>query len=705
MAKTNEIHQTCILVLGQPYSGALSKARLLDLLGYVLPNDLMESSPGVKEVKKFSRKTLSEIHKHFFKQLGLTWDTPAWLPQGWQQIEAALSCRSEISDFLASEVGWMDRFIAAERHLGRLVPMWLELLSEMEVKPVFVLPVRPFAEIARDLETTQGIEGVWAEYLWLIDALESERATRGAVRTFVPVDEIADSPRRTAELLEKRLALDWPELESVLRTATKAISTEKRDEGASHPKAAPSDWTVRASRAFECLVKDPEDAVALSNLEEIRDEMTRTVTAYGAIVSEILTNRATLVDRIDSLRSEDLVESSRARALETELSRSKQDLEKIKRELGLTDTTFPEFLRVLRERRKDAASVQERLDKLLLSKTWRWSAPMRQTAANLKKSPLQAGWNALRYAKLVKGSGLFDRTWYLAKYPDVAAAGIDPWRHFITHGMGEGRSPGPGFDAKAYLRDNPDVRASSQYPLIHYLRYGRAERRPAPGHGPSYALGPAAVNSETKERVLVIDRRVPGHDQDSASLRVFSILRELVRMGHHVTFLPVDGENPEPYTTQLLDLGVFVAPQRSEARQFVTQHARAYDHIVLSGPETVDELLAFVIVYAPRSSRIFDTGGLHYLHMEGTQTLDDTRGRADMSIRFNAIESSGAQACDLTLTMTEQERQTLHEKLRDVATACLPNIQEANARQLLTTILIEARQQRDRRQEEAPRNE
>ncbi|QTF91062.1 MAG: hypothetical protein J5F18_11275, partial [Halomonas sp. BM-2019] len=35
----------------------------------------------------------------------------------------------------------------------------------------------------------------------------------------------------------------------------------------------------------------------------------------------------------------------------------------------------------------------------------------------------------------------FDPEWYLAEYPDVAAAGMDPWLHYCRHGRAEGRLP------------------------------------------------------------------------------------------------------------------------------------------------------------------------------------------------------------------------------------------------------------------------
>jgi len=44
-----------------------------------------------------------------------------------------------------------------------------------------------------------------------------------------------------------------------------------------------------------------------------------------------------------------------------------------------------------------------------------------------------------RRLKLLRSAGLFNAEKYLELYPDVAAAGMDPLRHYILHGMEEGR--------------------------------------------------------------------------------------------------------------------------------------------------------------------------------------------------------------------------------------------------------------------------
>lgn len=72
----------------------------------------------------------------------------------------------------------------------------------------------------------------------------------------------------------------------------------------------------------------------------------------------------------------------------------------------------------------------------------------------------------------IAASSLFDARWYLSRYPDVAAAGIDPFEHFLDHGLDEDRDPGPGFASSWYRRgyagDDP------RPPLLHYLREGKA---------------------------------------------------------------------------------------------------------------------------------------------------------------------------------------------------------------------------------------
>lgn len=70
---------------------------------------------------------------------------------------------------------------------------------------------------------------------------------------------------------------------------------------------------------------------------------------------------------------------------------------------------------------------------------------------------------------VASGDGGVDRAWYLRRYPDVAAAGVDPVEHYLQSGWREGRDPRPDFSTSGYREANEDAEGN---PLLHYLRRG-----------------------------------------------------------------------------------------------------------------------------------------------------------------------------------------------------------------------------------------
>ena len=84
-------------------------------------------------------------------------------------------------------------------------------------------------------------------------------------------------------------------------------------------------------------------------------------------------------------------------------------------------------------------------------------------------------------------NGFFDPIWYLYRYPDVAASGIDPMTHFVTCGAAEGRDPNAFFDSAWYAMHYPDIGSSGFVPLLHYLQVGASElRNPHPHFDAAY---------------------------------------------------------------------------------------------------------------------------------------------------------------------------------------------------------------------------
>ena len=102
--------------------------------------------------------------------------------------------------------------------------------------------------------------------------------------------------------------------------------------------------------------------------------------------------------------------------------------------------------------------------------------------AAAKIDPLRHFWPTARRkavsrsrSELVTDNG-FDYVYYLNHNPDVAAARVDPFQHFQTLGWQEGRNPNALFDTSGYLATYTDV--GRRTPIRSIITNSRLARRP-----------------------------------------------------------------------------------------------------------------------------------------------------------------------------------------------------------------------------------
>ncbi len=70
---------------------------------------------------------------------------------------------------------------------------------------------------------------------------------------------------------------------------------------------------------------------------------------------------------------------------------------------------------------------------------------------------------------------VFDGAWYLARYPDVLGAGLDPLTHLLGSGLTEGRDPGPHVDLSFLSTQLPALGGDGHALLAHLLDEGLAD--------------------------------------------------------------------------------------------------------------------------------------------------------------------------------------------------------------------------------------
>ena len=69
----------------------------------------------------------------------------------------------------------------------------------------------------------------------------------------------------------------------------------------------------------------------------------------------------------------------------------------------------------------------------------------------------------------------FDARWYLAVNPDVLAAGVSPFEHWMRSGCDELRDPHPLFSVRHYYQQFPRIKEAGINALVHFELLGSAE--------------------------------------------------------------------------------------------------------------------------------------------------------------------------------------------------------------------------------------
>lgn len=188
--------------------------------------------------------------------------------------------------------------------------------------------------------------------------------------------------------------------------------------------------------------------------------------------------------------------------------------------------------------------------------------------------------------ELINASGLFDATYYLDNNPDVAAAKIEPLRHFCEHGWLSLKKPNPDFDIWWYWAMYLDPARDAINPLVHYALVGRyAGLRGCPGtysprEGHAFAQGVQA------RRICLF----AGYDPDGiVDDCVIALVRELSR--HADVYYLADCFMPQDELDKLADYTRGRWAVRHGAYDFGSYSMLAREYVGWDLIESYDELL------------------------------------------------------------------------------------------------------------------
>jgi GT2 family glycosyltransferase/glycosyltransferase involved in cell wall biosynthesis len=231
----------------------------------------------------------------------------------------------------------------------------------------------------------------------------------------------------------------------------------------------------------------------------------------------------------------------------------------------------------------------------------------------------------------------------------------------------EGRTSGTD-EARGIKRHQAQNRGTFEKRWAHVLAH----------HAPNGVRVEYERDRYATRRMLVIDACMLTPDQDAGSMRMQAILELATSLSCKVTFVADNLEHREPYVSDLQRRGVEVLfhPYVRSVPELLVTRGREFDVIVVSRHYVAARHIETIRKAAPDALVVFDTVDLHFLREERHAALNGSRA-ATLAARAKRDDELALIArADVTLVVSEVERDVLRELAPASQTMLLSTIHE-----------------------------
>ena len=220
-----------LCVLGMHRSGTSAVSGCLNILGIRLGSKLLRGRAKDNLRGFWEHSKLIEIHNDLLWELGRTWDDVRALPEAWWQTPVAIPYQKKILRVLKNDFSPSSTWGVKDPRMCLLLPLWLNLIQQLDRAPRFILMVRHPLEIAESLQKRNGFSHEKSLWLYLQHMLSAEKLTRGFSRTFVRFEDLIQDPFST---LKKTVYFDPVLLAKKKEQIRRFVSRRLRHHRADH---------------------------------------------------------------------------------------------------------------------------------------------------------------------------------------------------------------------------------------------------------------------------------------------------------------------------------------------------------------------------------------------------------------------------------------------------------------------------------------
>lgn len=285
-AGTEKVSRYAIMVLGMHRSGTSALAGLLTQLGGDGPATPLRSSPS-NQLGHFEPEALYPIQDALLASAGTTWSDYTRFPENWLTSHKADEFADRVKDLLKAEFGTSRFFVVKDPRNCRLLPFWRSLLSQENIKPLFVHMHRNPIEVAQSLQKRDGFDLEYSYLLWLRYILDAEIGTRGQTRSFTSYDLLLEKWPSEIEKIARDLNITWPKYNGPqLASIGEMIRPElKRNTfGALIHSTVFAAWFRETFEVLDRWSRDGENLEDYTILDQIRREFNTSSDAFSGAV-------------------------------------------------------------------------------------------------------------------------------------------------------------------------------------------------------------------------------------------------------------------------------------------------------------------------------------------------------------------------------------------------------------------------------------
>ncbi|MHB1954157.1 MAG: glycosyltransferase, partial [Sulfobacillus sp.] len=194
--------------------------------------------------------------------------------------------------------------------------------------------------------------------------------------------------------------------------------------------------------------------------------------------------------------------------------------------------------------------------------------------------------------------------------------------------------------------------------------------------GDGLDLGGSALPNGARRRLLIISDRIPTPDRDSGSLRMRAIIEIYLDLGFEVWLAPEDELRPEPYTSDLTALGIKILgeSQFGGIQSHLVAHGAEYDVVMICRVDVAHKYMSVLRQHCPSALIIFDTVDLHYLRELRRGRVEGSSKIISHAENLRDIEIAVAAQADVTLVVSELERNELLRQRMDLDVRVVSNV-------------------------------